>query len=70
LVYVVLAKLAGEDRVYGIAQWVKHRQAALAEVLALTVAKASSVNTYRRVLGESIDIAGRSRPVRRTDDIC
>ena len=35
LVYIVLAKLAGEDRVSGIAQWVKYRQAALAEALAL-----------------------------------
>ena len=37
LVYILLAKLAGQDRVYGISQWVKHRQAALAEALALTV---------------------------------
>lgn len=58
LVYVVLAKMAGQDRVYGISQWVKHRQAALA------VAKAPSVNTYRRMLGESIDIEEFEQVVR------
>ncbi len=35
LVYIVLAKLAGQDRVYGISQWAKHRQAALATALGL-----------------------------------
>jgi len=64
LVYVVLAKMAGQDRVYGISQWVKHRQVALAEALALTTAKAPSVNTYRRVLGESIDIEEFEQVVR------
>jgi predicted transposase YbfD/YdcC len=64
LVYVVLAKMAGQDRVYGISQWVKHRQAALAEVLALTVAKAPSVNTYRRVLADAIDIEEFEQVVR------
>jgi predicted transposase YbfD/YdcC len=56
LVYILLAKLAGEDRVYGISQWVKHRQVALATALALQRPQAPSVNTYRRVLGESINI--------------
>jgi predicted transposase YbfD/YdcC len=64
LVYILLAKLAGQDRVYGISQWVKHRQAALAEALALTVVKAPSVNTYRRVLGNSIDIEEFEQVVR------
>ena len=35
LVLIVLAKLAGEDRLVGIAEWVKHRAAFLAEALAL-----------------------------------
>ena len=64
LVYLLLAKLAGEDRVYGISQWVKHRQVALAEALGLTQAQAPSVNTYRRVLGEAIDIEEFERVVR------
>lgn len=64
LVYIVLAKLAGEDRVSGIAQWVKYRQLALAEALALARPQAPSVNTYRRVLGEYLDIEDLERVVR------
>ena len=64
LVYLILAKLAGEDRVYGISQWVKHRQVALAEALALKRPQAPSVNTYRRVLGEYIDIEEFEQVVR------
>jgi len=33
LVVIVLAKLAGEDRLSGIAEWVKHRALLLAEAL-------------------------------------
>jgi predicted transposase YbfD/YdcC len=64
LVYLILAKLAGEDRVYGISQWVKHRQAALSEALGLQRPQAPSVNTYRRVLGESIDVDELEQVVR------
>jgi len=64
LVYIVLAKLAGEDRVSGIAQWVKYRQFALAEALTLARPQAPSVNTYRRVLGEYLDIEELERVVR------
>ena len=64
LVYIVLAKLAGEDRVSGIAQWVKYRQQALAEALALARPQAPSVNTYRRVLGEYLEIEELERVVR------
>jgi hypothetical protein len=64
LVYIVLAKLAGEDRISGMAQWVKYRPAALAEALALRRPQAPSVNTYRRVLGESLDIEELERVVR------
>jgi hypothetical protein len=62
-VYIVLAKLAREDRVYGITQWVKYRQAALAEALALERYQAPSVNTYRRVLGTSFEIEESERVV-------
>jgi hypothetical protein len=65
LVYVVLAKMAGQERVYGISQWVKHRQAALVEALALTNARVPSVNTYRRALAEAIDIEEFERVVRK-----
>ena len=56
LVYIVLAKLAGQDRVYGISQWAKHRQAALAEAFGSLRMSAPSVNTYRRVLANAIEI--------------
>ena len=35
LVFVVLAKLAGEDRLTGISEWVRHRKEALAKALGL-----------------------------------
>jgi predicted transposase YbfD/YdcC len=54
----VLAKLAGEDRPSGIADWVKHRRAQLAAALgrALGVAlpRAPHHNTYRRVLAAAV----------------
>ena len=64
LVYIVLAKLAGQDRVYGISQWAKHRQTVLAEALALARVQAPSVNTYRRVLADAIEIEEFEQVVR------
>ena len=64
LIYMVLAKLAGQDRVYGISQWAKHRQTALAEALALSRVQAPSVNTYRRVLAGAIEMEEFERVVR------
>lgn len=64
LVYMVLAKLAGQDRVYGISQWAKHRQTALAEALALSRVQAPSVNTYRRVLANAIEMEEFEQVVR------
>jgi predicted transposase YbfD/YdcC len=63
LVYVVLAKLAGEDRVYGISQWVKYRKDPLAEVLHLKKPRAPCVNTYRSILGQVIDVEEFERVV-------
>jgi predicted transposase YbfD/YdcC len=58
LLLVVLAKLAGEDRPSGIADWVQHRRVPLAETLgrALGVAlpRAPHHNTYRRVLAGAV----------------
>ncbi len=56
LVYIVLAKLAGEDRLYGISQWVRYRQTGLAEVFQLKKPRAPCANTYRNILGQAIDI--------------
>jgi hypothetical protein len=64
LAFIVLAKLAGEDRVYGIAQWVHHRREALAEALHLKKPRAPCVNTYRRLLGDGIDVEEMERAVR------
>jgi predicted transposase YbfD/YdcC len=56
LVFLVLAKLAGQDRLSGIAQWVRYRQEALAEVFHLTVPRAPCANTYKNILEQAIDI--------------
>ena len=64
LVYVVLAKLAGEDHLRGIAQWVALRQEALAGVLGLAKAQAPHATTYSRVLRYAVDIEELERVVR------
>ena len=64
LVYLLLAKLAGQDRLSGIADWVKYRQETLAQLLGLSRPRAPSLNTYRRVLGQYIDIEEFERVVR------
>jgi predicted transposase YbfD/YdcC len=56
LVYVVLAKLAGEDRLAGIADWVAERQELLAEALHLKTPRAPHLSTYSRVLGHVVDV--------------
>ncbi len=64
LSYVVLAKLAGQDRLYGISQWVRHRDKLLAEALHQRQPRAPCLNTYRRILGEVIAIEEFERVVR------
>jgi len=64
LVYIVLAKLAGQDRLYGISQWVRYRRVALAEALHLVEPRARCVNTYRSILGQVIDIEEFEQVVR------
>ena len=58
LLLVVLAKLAGEDRPSGIADWVKHRRAqlaaALGQALGVALPRAPHHNTYRRVLAGAV----------------
>ena len=56
LVFVVLAKLAGEDRLTGISEWVRHRKEALAKALGLRRPQAPHRTTYSRIFGEK---AGR-----------
>ena len=56
LVFIVLAKLCGEDHLRGIAQWVSLRQETLAEALKLAKPQAPHATTYSRVLNEAVDI--------------
>jgi len=64
LVFIVLAKLCGEDHLRGIAQWVALRKEALAEALGLTKPQAPHATTYSRVLNKAIDIEAFEQVVR------
>jgi predicted transposase YbfD/YdcC len=63
LVFVVLAKLAGEDVLRGIAQWVAERQEVLAEMLGLAKPQAPCYTTYGRILGHAVAVAELERVV-------
>jgi predicted transposase YbfD/YdcC len=54
LLLVVLAKLSGEDRPSGIADWVAHRRTALEAALGLSWRRMPHHNTYRRVLAQAV----------------
>jgi len=56
LVFIVLAKLAGENHLRGIAQWVRRRAGLLAVALALAHPQAPHATTYSRVLGRAVVI--------------
>ena len=56
LAFAVLAKLAGEDRLTGISEWVCHRKEALAKALGLSRTQAPHRTTYSRILGKVIDV--------------
>jgi predicted transposase YbfD/YdcC len=64
LVFIVLAKLCGEDHLRGIAQWVELRKDALAEALGLAKAQAPHATTYSRVLNKAIDMEAFGQVVR------
>ncbi len=55
LLFVVLAKLAGQDRVSGIAEWVAYRIKPLSEALHLVKPRAPHRTTYSWILGTVID---------------
>jgi hypothetical protein len=55
LVYVILAKLSGEDFLRGIAQWIKERKEILASVLGLAKPQTPCYTTYGRMLGRAVD---------------
>lgn len=56
LLFVVLAKLAGQDRLSGVSEWVRHRQVQLAAALHLKRPRGPCLNTYRHVLGWIVDL--------------
>ena len=56
LVFTVLAKLAGENHLRGIAQWVRRRAVLLATFLMLAKVQAPHATTYSRILGKAIQI--------------
>jgi predicted transposase YbfD/YdcC len=56
LTLVVLAKLAGEDELAGIAEWVKLRAEQLVAALGLKREQVPHQTTYSRVLGHGVDI--------------
>jgi predicted transposase YbfD/YdcC len=56
LVLLVMAKLCGEDRPSGIAEWVKHRAELIADLLHLKRKQMPHHSTYRRILAEVIDV--------------
>jgi hypothetical protein len=47
LVFLILAKRAGQDRLYGISQWVRYRKEPLAEAFHLKVPRGACANTYK-----------------------
>jgi predicted transposase YbfD/YdcC len=64
LVFIVLAKLCGEDHLRGIAQWVTLRKDVLAEALGLAKPQALHATTYSRVLNKAIDIDAFEQVIR------
>lgn len=56
LVFALLAKLAGENHLRGIAQWVRGRAVLLATFLMLTKVQAPHATTYSRILGQALSI--------------
>jgi predicted transposase YbfD/YdcC len=55
LAFMVIAKLCGEDRPSGIAEWVMHRIELLTAALQIERKSAPHHSTYRRILSEVID---------------
>ncbi len=57
LAFMLIAKLCGEDRPSGIAEWVLHRIDLLTTALQIERQSAPHHSTYRRILSEVIDVA-------------
>jgi predicted transposase YbfD/YdcC len=57
LVFVILAKLAGEQEPRGIAQWVELRKEILQQALRFNRDSVPHPITYSRILGKAVDVA-------------
>lgn len=54
LMIVILAKLCGEDKPLGIAQWAQNRHKELAKLLSVNWVRMPSHHTYRRILAHKV----------------
>ena len=64
LVFIVLAKLVGEDRLSGISEWVWHRREGLCRALGLGRVQAPHRTTYSRALSKAVSVLELERSVR------
>lgn len=64
LVLVFLAKLSGEDSPYAIAEWCQARRESLVELLRLPYRQLPSHHTFRRLLGEVLEVEAFERLMR------
>lgn len=55
LLLFVIAKLCGQDKPYGIAEWVENRKEEIQKMLGMKGKRMPHHSTYRRVMTESID---------------
>jgi predicted transposase YbfD/YdcC len=56
LMIIMLAKICGENHPSGIAEWAKHRAEMLVDILKLKRKTMPHDSTYRRILGEVVDM--------------
>lgn len=54
---MVLGKMSGEDSIEGIAEWGRLRQAELSQALGIKGERLPHASTYRRVLGNKIEVS-------------
>ena len=63
LTLAIQAKLAGEDRLTGIAEWVQHRKEALARAMGLPRPQAPRRTTYSQIQGSTLSVEDFERAV-------
>jgi len=64
MLIIFLAKLCGEDRPSGIAEWARHRSAWIVEMLGLKRKEMANHNTYRRILANGVNAEELEKLVR------